>query len=279
MEATVIAAIVTATGAVVAAGIAGWVALKKAQKEAERLGQESQAADEAIEEVGVRVAYETESFEATATFDETGSGEQVRKWLGVRSLQDTINLKIPCRFRFSIGAEAATPEARELPGSVLAVHFEESGRSVSETDLTIDGNIVIDGPIGPNTGYVAFYTKNHFQHTFCMTREEALEKYRNQEINLEYASSYVASRTKVLRRSVVFPESHASLTPPPQAIVFRGERGEIRDRVETERVARSLSNLDRSATLVVNGPLVGRRYAIAWSPPPRKTGGGNTVKT
>jgi hypothetical protein len=263
-NAQVVAALITGGCAVVAAVIAGLVAWRNARR-TEEMAKQKEATHQAVRDVATRAAYEVAEFEAVTTFDESGSGEHVRKWIGIKASQSVTNLKIPCKFNFSPGAKSKRPVVEELPNSLLPAHFEVT----LEANTRIEGHVVLDGLITPDTGYVGFCVRQTFEAGFVMTKEEALDRYKGSDWRTEYAASSVTVTSGVLRRAVSFPESHRHLAPPPQAVVFIGE-GEVVDNAETARVKPSLTVLDNSATLVVQAPQSGFRYAIAWMPPPRK---------
>lgn len=261
MDVPIYAAIITTAGGLVAAVIAGLFAVKVARQKKEAQDQ-TVATEKMAEEIGERFPYEIGEFEGITTFRDDGTGEHVRRWVNLKTSLTITNLRIPCKFQLSPGAKTSKPTAEPLPGSQLPVHFE----TTAQTENTMEGFIVLEGLFAPDSGYVGFRVTQPFANAFCLTKEAALEAYRNSAWQTEYATSGIISPAKVLRRSVNFPESHRNLTPPPKAIVFLGD-DEVVDQAETARVKPGLTALETSATLVVNDPKVGRRYGISWMPP------------
>lgn len=261
MEAQIIGALIAAAGGLFAAVTSGIFALKAAKQKKLAEG-ETVAAEKMAEELGELSTYEIREFEAITRFDDAGNGDHTRRWIAVKTTQSINNLKISCKFQLSPGAQGERPTVEELPGSQLSAHFD----IVSQTETVVEGNIVLEGMITPDTGYVGFSARQQFVKAFCLTREEALAAYCRSAWQTEYAVSGVTVPAKVLRRSVHFPQSHSKLAPPPKAIVFLGD-DEVVDSSETARVKDALTVLDDSATLVVHDPKMGRRYGISWMPP------------
>jgi len=229
--------------------------------------EKTTAAEQVTEELGTRSAYEMREFEAITTFDDSGAGETIRKWVEVRSAQSINNLKIHCKFQLSAGGQGQLPAIEALSGSQLGAHFSQTTRS----DTVIEGNVVLEGLLAPDTGYVAFQARQSFEGAFCMTKEQTIEAYKGSTWQTEYAVSGVTAPVKTLKRSVHFPPSYKNLAPPPQAVVFLGE-DEVVDSAEITRVKDGLTILERSAILVVSNPRLGRRYGISWMPPPARHG-------
>jgi hypothetical protein len=240
--------------------------LTETKNENEALERVKDASLSAIEEVAKDTSlFEIREFEASTTFDEEGSGEHIRKWIGITSSNCVTNLKIPARF-WTSGGKSQDPWIETLPGSQLTAHFD----TTTQTDTVVEGNIVIAGVISPTTGPVSFLARQKFEHAFLTTSAAVQQAYRHAAWRTEYAVSEVRNPAKTIRRSVSFPATHRNLSPPPGVIVFIGDSEEV-DNDELERVKSGLTVLESSATLVVQNPKAGRRYGIFWMPPPGQT--------
>lgn len=91
-------------------------------------------------------------------------------------------------------------------------------------------------------------------------------------MKLEYLGVAAYVPTKRLRCSIEFPPSHHSLSDGPSACAFVGET-EFLNETETARLKGLLQVEAGRASLEVENPRPGLRYAITWLAPSRRVAG------
>ena len=126
---------------------------------------------------GIRVFMPgVDEIQLTCSFDETGSGAHVRRWIGLRSRQTVLDFRIPYSLGVSppgrVGALVLTSLDQPQP-SALPVRFvvEESH------DDRLRGFVEIQGQLGANTGFVGFETRHPIERAFYMKREDIEKGY------------------------------------------------------------------------------------------------------
>ena len=261
--ATVVAAGITALASLVVA-----IVQHHRKKTADKRNKRKDAViGEALKHSAERAAYEVSEFDTETTFDDAGRCSHVRKWRGVRANQTITNLEIPCLFSLSAGADTEMPQAEAIENSKLTARFVVKETTHDSNRSTVGGVVVLDGLISPDVQPVNFVVTQVCRNPFALTEEEAVQRYKGDEWTTEYAASSITVPARVLRRTVKFPASHRDRISAAQAVVFWGETGEVVDEEETARVRTALVTSSESATLVVQDPKVGFRYAVAWMPP------------
>ena len=169
------------------------------------------------------------------------------------------------------GPNLDLPDVRELQGSGSAVNLSGITTQLSdEGQALLEGEIVINGDLGPDSRAVSFRVRQPYHKGFCMSREEASEAYKGADWQEEYAAVPPPNvPVEEIKAIVNFPPSHHDLKPSPHAVVFLG-RTEVVHRGETERVKQFFSYEDGVAKLSVPNPIIGLGYVISWTPPRKK---------
>jgi hypothetical protein len=209
-----------------------------------------------------------ERLELKCAFDESGSGEQVRRWVGIRSPQTVVDYRIPYGFAVSppgrviVPPEGMVADVADAVPSVLPVRFVEKASNPQR----VHGYVQIGGTLGPETGFVGFEVRQRFERAFLMSRSAVEQAYAHEEWQTEYVGIYVSLPTQSLRLEVAFPPSFRSPGLKAGVVVFFG-RGEKRHEAEIERIAPSFRSHDAVAVLEVDDPLPGLQYGIYWMPP------------
>ena len=108
--------------------------------------------------------------------------------------------------------------------------------------------------------------KYSLSKAFIMTKEEADKTYRNSLFRDEYSMVGISCPIDVAELEVEFPERY--LVKPPFLAVFVGLAEDINVRETNERVKQHcLTPIeDNKFRLEVKQPIIGFRYAIAWTP-------------
>jgi hypothetical protein len=215
---------------------------------------------------GIRVFMPgVDEIQLTCSFDETGSGAHVRRWIGLRSRQTVLDFRIPYSLGVSppgrVGALVLTSLDQPQP-SALPVRFvvEESH------DDRLRGFVEIQGQLGANTGFVGFETRHPIERAFYMKREDIEKGYARELWKTEYAGVFVQLPTGRLDMTVQFPASFQSPRLEAGPVVFIGS-GEKAHDAEIARVRASFRLGDGEARLTVEEPLQGLLYGIYWMPP------------
>jgi len=260
MDSTIAVALIGAAATVVGATIAGVVAWRNGIQKGGAGVPPSK--DKELEQY----AFTLDRLELETIIDDTGAGQNERRWIGVRVTQSIVNLSIPFRLRLnSPGAKISPPEIDALPDSPLPVGFVASGGS---SDDVVQGAIVLMGSVDPDTPHVGFRVVQRFEKAFCLTRKEAELAYQNDTIKQEYASAAVVCPTKTILVSVRFPPAFKGKSFNVGAIVFDGPQERV-NQPATQRLSGAVyRDLDNNrAALQVQSPEPGFRYAIWWWPP------------
>lgn len=201
-------------------------------------------------------------------FDESGSGEHVRRWSGVHSPQTVVDFRIPYAFTVSPPGKVILPtevtvNATEAPAlSALPVRFVETASSPH----SVRGYIEICGVLGADSGFVGFEVRQRFERGFLMSRAAVDEAYGEEEWRTEYAGISVQAPTGSLYLSIAFPRSFRLRREHAGPVVFFG-RGETVHDAELARISPKFQLSGTGASLEVDDPLPGLQYAIYWTPP------------
>jgi len=255
----VIAAAITLGGTV-------WKAVyeTRRRKAAER---SSKTTTEAVERYSRTTSiYTVERYESIVTFDESGSGTLERRCQGIRVTQKVQELELP--YGFGLAGPKATvgdPSLREISGSSSSFRLvRDDARSTSQA---VHATIIAHDFLTPDTPPAGYVVTQPFSFGYLMTREEVEAAYDGTGWDAEYASIAVpVADCKQLTISVVFPASHRSLTPPPYGVVFEAKQEMLNDEQST-LYRNKVAYVGGIATLEVDRPKLGLRYAITWRSP------------
>lgn len=208
-----------------------------------------------------------DTIEQVCTLDTSGSGTQVRRWLGVSSRQNVVDYRIQYAFGVSSGRVIVPPEGivtaiAEPSPSALSVRFVEQDRQPD----SLTGYVEICGRLDATTGFVGFEVREGFELAFRMSRAEVEAEYTNDLWKTEYIGIFVQLPTGRLLLTMQFPETFRSPTLEAGPVVFIGS-GEKTHDAEIARIQSSFKLEDTLAILEVTEPLQGLQYAIYWMPP------------
>src|SRR5262249_17327028 len=129
-----------------------------------------------------------ERLELQCVFDESGSGQQVRRWTGIRSPHTVLDYRIPSGFAASPPGTVIAPvnglvaAIAAPPPSALPVGFV----ATSSKPNRVLGYVEICGPLGPDTGFVGFEIRHAFERAFLMSRAAVEQTYNAEEWPTEY---------------------------------------------------------------------------------------------
>jgi hypothetical protein len=272
-----IASTINAAATVIGAGlgaVATWWGLRgkrlEAQQEAKRANTSLQKLETAIVDTGKSpdvvsgFGYSTKQQCHTWTISDDGSGTTIQEVIELRAHQTFQNLAIP--FRSSGDGSREPPRARVLPPSVQRVRID---RVTRHSEQVLEGQVVIDGVIGPTSVPVSYILESSFHGLFAMTRSECETRFANSAWKTEYSSKVVSCPMETLKLIVRFPPLFHHHIEPPKPVVFLG-RTETVHGGETDRIMASGADLEfdgKVVSLRISRPIIGLKYAITWLPP------------
>jgi hypothetical protein len=207
-------------------------------------------------------SYEVKEISLFVKFAEDGRGVMRKQWHGIKARQAFQNLTIPFDFGTSPSGSLEEPSVETLAGSSRPVSMEEK----LKTGTGWKGTLLIHGPFFPGSGQVSFQLVQPFGKAYCMNRQEAELAYKHDAFKLEYCAASVYAPTDSLKFEVSFPPSHEKLDPEPSPVAFIGETESIHIE-ETKRIKANGHFTGGVATLTIDSPVIGLRYAISWMPP------------
>lgn len=222
------------------------------------------ALEKFTEGIAVEAAYSVKRVEIIIEFDNDGKGTQQKRWIKLQCTQSIQNLQIPFTYRLAAPGARLTGEikGKELPGSTLAAEPREEER----TDHASRGTILLAGQSGPTSGEISFFLEHGVKNAYCMTRQQALEAFKNDDWKQEYVTCGVQVPIEIVIVQVSFPPSHHNLHPVPIPVAFISGT-EMLHTPETLRLPDSFYYDGMVARLEVPEPKIGLSYAISWMPP------------
>jgi len=272
VDSAVIAAFVTAGGAVLASIITTVVAINKnTRRNNARLNQLQEQQQEVSRSLGT-ILLEKYGLKADSAasnsevLDTEGNSRTKRCWKGVK-VKDGGMAWSHIHQRIWIG----TPGGKIKSGPSLRSHSafpkDLSLVILKKTDQECEFQLEITGGLTANDPPLDFEISTDLSKAVLMSREEVETAYHNDLFKRDYHSMDVEFPVDSLELSVIFPENF-----PIQlfAGVFAG-RSEVLHDPEYNRVKGGFTTNSRGATFKIDGPLVGFRYFIYWTPPPRHT--------
>lgn len=266
---TIVASLVGATATILVA-IFGYLRIReerrrveKAQQATDSLQRETTATGALIrDELLLRYGFKMESVkDLVELIDLDGSCQVTKSHQGVQVVLGNTTIGQIRRSLSGSGVITQLPQLQPLSYG-KAVQIAVNGQDAHQCDFQIEITPAL--ALGdPPLDYSHVYKVSN---AFVMTREEAVEAYRNDPFKLEYHTLHVDFPIDSLEIEIVFPEGYAVDTFPG---VFFGNSEEIH-LLELGRVKGGFERGARGATLKVRGPLVGFRYLIFWDPLPRE---------
>jgi hypothetical protein len=265
----VVTAIIGGVSAIVVAFIGAWATRerKKRQEAEEKAVTAEKAIGSPDRYAAFNVTHSVELYEFDMTIHDDGSMDCIRRWSGIKTKQTLVDLKIP--FSSAVSSphgRAHRPVVESLEGSALPARFEVA----LESEQRIEGNIVVNGNLNPNTGYVGLRITHKTERAFLMTRSEVLAQYKDDAWKTEVNTVQLPIAVKLLKLEMHFPHSFKKLAPPPSPVVFLSG-SETLVQTEIDRVSSTFTYLESRASWTISDPKMGLQYGVAWLPPDVRT--------
>lgn len=219
------------------------------------------ASDLALASAAPPALYRVDTLAIALEFDETGSGLFVRTESGIEPISDLQEVVVPYRFATTPQGHLDEPVVRSLTPNIAA-----SWRPAKKDATSTEGTLLLTGPLVANVRSAGYEVTQRFTRGFFMTKEETIAAYKGSPMVREYLGVAAYVPTRFLQFTVRFPESHHRLSEGPTALAFVGET-EFENETETRRLKPLLQVEPGRATLRLENPRRGVRYAIAWLAP------------
>jgi len=276
MEKEVIAAVITSVATVAAAviSVANW----RKRTQAEMRAVEANAALTKLESAiviagslgapGADAGYRMKKQCFSWTLHDDTTGSVVQESIELRAHQTFQNLSIPFRSSSLSGeGERECPIVRAIPPCSHRVRIGHV--VVHDRKAILEGQVIVDGVIGPHSSPVSFAVEIALKGVFTMNRKAAETKYAHDEWKSEYVSKVVACPLDCLELTIAFPPSfhHRLAEPTPVAFLARTETVHTGETTRLLADATALQFDGKIAKLRVHNPVIGLKYALAWYPP------------
>ncbi|MBV9611197.1 MAG: hypothetical protein JO091_01940 [Acidobacteriaceae bacterium] len=254
--ATVIAATVTATGVIIAAV----VARRKEKRTSNAEKEVIRTTRDIVADYG-RQAEEAYSRMEILNLD--GDSRTTMRWTGIKLSQGVLLTHLSGRVWVS------TPQATIRSGPRL-VSSSEFPKEISlvltkDTPAEREYNIEIPALLTPNEPPLDFEIETEFCKSVFMYREAVDAAYSNDEFKRDYHAFDVEFPINKILLEVSFPENFPVTT---FAGVFAARTENFYD-VEFQRVKGGFEKTTRGGRFAITSPLVGCRYFIYWTVPPK----------